>query len=243
MTKNNSPLHPGAYLQKHYLDVLEVSAAEAAKSLGLNPSELTSFLQGESSVTPHLAARLELAVGGTAAEWMCRQVHHDAWASPVAVETPAHPPLESKLWGQYVGRCEVRLGRVVNGEPISCLALFGYGKDGAPEIVLTTPDLGRFSTMTCAIEELARELLAEMARTEVVLRSRRVKSEQGFACFRNRIRRAYLKAQAANERTAEGVSKAGGIRWFDFTLQGHYRRKPCASSTSRMAMCRTGRAM
>lgn len=73
------PAHPGAILRKDVLPALDLSAAEAAKQLGVAASTLRSLLNERSRVSPEMAVRLGRFCGNGAAFWSRMQAAYDVW--------------------------------------------------------------------------------------------------------------------------------------------------------------------
>jgi addiction module HigA family antidote len=71
-----NPVHPGA-LAKANLDELNLSVAQAAKSIKITRQQLHNVVQGRSAVTPQMALRFEKAFGGSADMWLRMQAAYD----------------------------------------------------------------------------------------------------------------------------------------------------------------------
>ena len=71
-----NPIHPGA-LAKANLDELNLSAAEAAKTMKITRQQLHNVMQGRSALTPQMALRFEKAFGGSADMWLRMQAAYD----------------------------------------------------------------------------------------------------------------------------------------------------------------------
>ena len=71
-----NPVHPGA-LAKANLEELNLSVAEAAKTMKITRQQLHNVLQGRSAVTPQMALRFEKAFGGSADMWLRMQAAYD----------------------------------------------------------------------------------------------------------------------------------------------------------------------
>ncbi len=67
MMKN--PPHPGNGI-KDEIEELGLSVAEGAKALGVTRQQLYRLINGECGITPEMAVRLELAIGGNADFWL-----------------------------------------------------------------------------------------------------------------------------------------------------------------------------
>jgi len=71
-----NPVHPGA-LAKANLEELNLSVAEAAKTLKITRQQLYNVTRGRSAVTPRMALRFEQAFGGSADMWLRMQAAYD----------------------------------------------------------------------------------------------------------------------------------------------------------------------
>jgi addiction module HigA family antidote len=59
------------------LGELEVSIVEAAKALGITRQQLHNLIAGRSAITPEMAVKLEMAIGGAADTWLRLQMNYD----------------------------------------------------------------------------------------------------------------------------------------------------------------------
>ena len=71
-----NPVHPGA-LAKANIDELNLSVAEAAKTIKITRQQLHNVLRGKSAVTPEMALRFEQAFGASADIWLRMQAAYD----------------------------------------------------------------------------------------------------------------------------------------------------------------------
>ncbi|MGP1393959.1 MAG: HigA family addiction module antitoxin [Inquilinaceae bacterium] len=71
------PPHPGRGLKDDF-EALGLSTVKAAEALGMSRSQLHRIVAGESAITPELALRLEVVIGGTAEAWLRLQAAYDA---------------------------------------------------------------------------------------------------------------------------------------------------------------------
>lgn len=74
MMKN--PPHPGQGL-KDEAEALGLSVAEFAKALGVTRQQLYRVINGDCGISPEMAMRLELVVGGSADFWLRLQMNYD----------------------------------------------------------------------------------------------------------------------------------------------------------------------
>jgi len=72
-----NPPHPGKGLKADF-DALGLSVAKAAEALGISRPQLHRVVAGTSSISPDLALRLEIVIGGTTEAWLRLQAAYDA---------------------------------------------------------------------------------------------------------------------------------------------------------------------
>lgn len=72
----SNPPHPGRGLKADF-DKLRLSTAQAAAAIGVSKTQLSRVLSGTRAISPELALRLEVVIGGTAEAWLLMQVAHD----------------------------------------------------------------------------------------------------------------------------------------------------------------------
>ena len=80
------PSHPGLGLPDEF-EALGWTIAEAAKQLGVSRSQLHRICRGDSAISPTLAYRLEVGVGGVASHWLAMQATYDLWQIRLAPPT------------------------------------------------------------------------------------------------------------------------------------------------------------
>ena len=72
-----NPPHPGRSIKDACLDPLELTITEGADVLGVARHTLSRVVNGQASVSPEMAIRLEKAFGGTADSWVRMQTAYD----------------------------------------------------------------------------------------------------------------------------------------------------------------------
>ncbi len=77
--KMYNPPHPGEVIKGLWLDPMGISITVAAKALGISRKTLSKIVNGNGSVTPEMAMRLSIALGGSPESWMGHQVAYDLW--------------------------------------------------------------------------------------------------------------------------------------------------------------------
>lgn len=77
MKTKYDPIHPGEILEKEFLDLLDVSAAELARAIHVPPNRITRLINGQAAVTPDTALRLARALSTTPEFWLNLQLRFD----------------------------------------------------------------------------------------------------------------------------------------------------------------------
>ena len=72
------PLHPGRFLQRHYLEPLALTQTDAASRLGMSRRRLHEIVHGQRGVSPDTALRCALVFGSDVSFWLALQ---SAWDS------------------------------------------------------------------------------------------------------------------------------------------------------------------
>lgn len=68
--------HPGEFIKRSYLEELGITATSLAEALGIHRASLSRLLNEQTALSPTLALRLSLVLGGTPASWMNLQTNH-----------------------------------------------------------------------------------------------------------------------------------------------------------------------
>lgn len=79
-----APLHPGRFLERHYLEPLAMSQTEAARRLGISRRRLNELIVGRRNMSPDTALRCAMTFGLPANQWLALQSEWDsyhAWKS------------------------------------------------------------------------------------------------------------------------------------------------------------------
>lgn len=74
-----APLHPGRFLQKHYLDPLGMTQTDTARMLGISRRRLNEILQGKRGMTPDTAIRCALVFRADVSFWLALQTAWDSF--------------------------------------------------------------------------------------------------------------------------------------------------------------------
>jgi len=76
MTTKRIPTHPGRFIQRVYLDELDVSASDLANALEINKATLSRLLNEKADLSPTLALKLGEVLGRSPQSWMNMQANH-----------------------------------------------------------------------------------------------------------------------------------------------------------------------
>ena len=76
MTTKRIPTHPGRFIQRVYLDELDVSASDLANALEINKATLSRLLNEKADLSPTLALKLSEVLGRSPQSWMNMQSNH-----------------------------------------------------------------------------------------------------------------------------------------------------------------------
>jgi addiction module HigA family antidote len=74
-----APCHPGTVLRLDVLPALGMTAAEAARRIGVSRQAMHNILAEKSAVTPDMALRLGKLCGNGPALWLRLQQARDLW--------------------------------------------------------------------------------------------------------------------------------------------------------------------
>ena len=77
--RTRPPTHPGGILKRHYLEPLNLTVSELAKSLGVSRKTLSRIVNEHGSITPDMALRLSMAFSTTPQLWLNLQQNYDLW--------------------------------------------------------------------------------------------------------------------------------------------------------------------
>lgn len=71
-----NPPHPGEMIGDE-IEAIGVSISAAAKAIGVTRQQLHNLISGRFGITPEMAVRFELAIGGNADTWLRLQMNYD----------------------------------------------------------------------------------------------------------------------------------------------------------------------
>ena len=68
--------HPGGFIKRNYLEELGLTVSALAEALGIHRATLSRLLNEQTDLSPALALRLSMVLGGTPGSWMNLQTNH-----------------------------------------------------------------------------------------------------------------------------------------------------------------------
>lgn len=74
-------MHPGRFLERHYLEPLALTQTEAARRLGVSRRRVNELVHGRRAMTPDTAIRCAQLFGLFAADWLALQSERDSDAA------------------------------------------------------------------------------------------------------------------------------------------------------------------
>jgi len=74
-----TPVHPGRFLARHYLQPLALSQSAAARLLGVSRRRLHELVSAERGMSPDTAIRCALHFGLPTAHWLALQADWDSY--------------------------------------------------------------------------------------------------------------------------------------------------------------------
>lgn len=74
-------MHPGRFLERHYLEPLALTQTEAARRLGVSRRRVNELVHGRRAMTPDTAIRCAQVFGLSAADWLALQSERDSDAA------------------------------------------------------------------------------------------------------------------------------------------------------------------
>ena len=83
------PVHPGEILKEEYIIERGLTITEVALGLGISRKNLSSVVNGRSSISPELSVKLSEAFGNSTQFWINLQKNYDMWHAEKNVDRTA----------------------------------------------------------------------------------------------------------------------------------------------------------
>lgn len=77
--RRRQPVHPGRFLERHYLTPLGLNQTEVARQLGVSRRRVNELVHGKRAMSPDTAIRCAQTFGLPADTWLAMQAEWDAW--------------------------------------------------------------------------------------------------------------------------------------------------------------------
>jgi addiction module HigA family antidote len=86
--QQHNPPHVGGLIYRTYVEPFDdISANKIADALGVARSTFSRLINGVSDLSPEMAVRLSVVLGGSAESWIRLQENYDLWKARESVDT------------------------------------------------------------------------------------------------------------------------------------------------------------
>ena len=86
--QQHNPPHVGGLIYRTYIEPFDdISANKIADALGVARSTFSRLINGVSGLSPEMAVRLSVVLGGSAESWIRLQENYDLWKAREIIDT------------------------------------------------------------------------------------------------------------------------------------------------------------
>lgn len=86
--QQHNPPHVGGLIYRTYIEPFDdISANKIADALGVARSTFSRLINGISDLSPEMAVRLSVVLGGSAESWIRLQENYDLWKARESIDT------------------------------------------------------------------------------------------------------------------------------------------------------------
>ena len=86
--QQHNPPHVGGLIYRTYIEPFDdISANKIADALGVARSTFSRLINGISDLSPEMAVRLSVVLGGSAESWIRLQENYDLWKAREKIDT------------------------------------------------------------------------------------------------------------------------------------------------------------
>jgi len=86
--QQHNPPHVGGLIYRTYIEPFDdISANKIADALGVARSTFSRLINGVSDLSPEMAVRLSVVLGGSAESWIRLQENYDLWKARESIDT------------------------------------------------------------------------------------------------------------------------------------------------------------
>ena len=86
--QQHNPPHVGGLIYRTYIEPFDdISANKVADALGVARSTFSRLINGVSDLSPEMAVRLSVVLGGSAESWIRLQENYDLWKAREIIDT------------------------------------------------------------------------------------------------------------------------------------------------------------
>lgn len=84
--QQHSPLHPGEFIKRVYLDPFKIGSNELARKLQVSAGLVSRLLNGKTDLSPAMALKLSKVLGRSPESWLLMQDNCDLWQARQEVD-------------------------------------------------------------------------------------------------------------------------------------------------------------
>jgi len=75
--QQHSPMHPGAFIKRVYLQPNNIGSNELARQLKVSPGLMSRLINGKTAISPAMALKLSVVLGRSPESWLVMQDNYD----------------------------------------------------------------------------------------------------------------------------------------------------------------------
>ena len=92
--QQHNPMHPGAFIQRVYLDPFKIGSNELARRLQVSSGLISRLINGKSDVSPAMALKLSVVLGRSPESWLLMQDNYDLWKARQEIDLSNYDMIE-----------------------------------------------------------------------------------------------------------------------------------------------------
>ncbi|MDE0478900.1 MAG: HigA family addiction module antidote protein [Gammaproteobacteria bacterium] len=90
----HSPMHPGAFIRRVYLEPNDISSNALARRLKVSAGLMSRLINEKAGLSPEMALKLSKVLGRSPESWLQMQDNHNLWRARQAIDLNEYRPLE-----------------------------------------------------------------------------------------------------------------------------------------------------
>lgn len=89
-----SPMHPGAYIKRVYLEPYSIGSNELSRRLKVSTGIVSRLINEKSGLSPEMALKLSKVLGRSPESWMLMQDNYELWQAKQVIDLSDYQPLD-----------------------------------------------------------------------------------------------------------------------------------------------------